>query len=92
MKNPYTAVIITVAVEQYWFVCNSKDWLTWILLIGSDVSNSNTIHLYLNHSSNLIIPPDFSINRLYMAEILPIRRKTLSNQSINRSLYQNQVV
>ena len=40
----------------------------------------NTIHLYVNNSSSLAIPPDFSINRRYGVKLYPI------NQSINQSI------
>ena len=40
---------------------------------------------------NFLFQPDKVQYRRYMAEILPIRRKTLSNQSINQSINQGPI-
>ena len=47
--------------------------------------NINTFVFFNNIRLSQVIEQLF---RRYMAEILPIRRKTLSNQSINQSIQQ----
>ena len=46
------------------------------------ISRRNKIHLFLYARLNYYVMAFMSVCRRYMAEILPIRRKTLSNQSI----------